>query len=65
MSGLALQERLCRDGYSIPTVMITAQRPRDAHAAASRAGASAFLTKPFDWKALLSVGVGTLLEVTR
>jgi FixJ family two-component response regulator len=53
MSGLELQAKLCRDGYRIPTVFMTAHGVADARSQAMAAGAIAFLDKPFDDNFLL------------
>jgi FixJ family two-component response regulator len=53
LSGLELQERLLAEGRHPPVVFITAYHDEDARAAALRAGAVAFLQKPFEEQALL------------
>ena len=55
MSGLELQQHLARTGYHIPIAFITAQEDSGGHmrAQALRAGAVAFLHKPFDDEDLL------------
>jgi FixJ family two-component response regulator len=53
LSGFELQERLVRQGESIPVVFITAHDEAAARARASRAGAVAYLCKPFDQEALI------------
>ena len=53
IGGLELQQRLARDGYRIPTVILTAHGDDDARTKALGAGAVAFMPKPFDGEALL------------
>jgi FixJ family two-component response regulator len=53
MSGLELQQRLTTANYSIPIIFITAHGDADTRARALRAGAVAFLDKPFSDDALL------------
>jgi len=53
MNGLELQHRLAVEGRHIPIVFITAHRNPEAQAQAMRAGAIAFLSKPFSEEALL------------
>ncbi len=48
MTGLELQAKLLRDGYSIPIVIMTAHGVPEARSQAMAAGAIAFLDKPFD-----------------
>ena len=49
-----LQEELVREGYRIPFIVCTAHGDEEAPVLASRAGAVAFLRKPFDTEALRS-----------
>lgn len=53
MSGLQLQRRLADDGYRIPIIFVTAHADEDVRHQALEAGASAFLSKPFDPGGLL------------
>lgn len=53
LSGLELQERLRADGLDIPIVFISAYAEECVREQALRAGAIAFLQKPFDDQALL------------
>ena len=53
MSGLELQAKLNADRYYIPTIFITAHGDAKMRLQALRAGASEFLTKPFDDEVLL------------
>jgi FixJ family two-component response regulator len=53
MSGLELQERLKAEGRDVAIVFITAYPNDRARTQALRAGAIAFLHKPFDEKALV------------
>lgn len=53
MSGLDLQSRLNDDGYPIPMIFITAHGDEKMRIRAMRAGATAFLAKPFDRTVLL------------
>jgi FixJ family two-component response regulator len=48
LSGLELQAKLLRDGYDIPTIVMTAHSFPDARSQAMAAGAIAFFDKPFD-----------------
>ena len=48
MSGLDLQDRLVASGHRIPIIFITAYSGENVRARAMKAGAVAFLTKPFD-----------------
>jgi FixJ family two-component response regulator len=53
MSGLDLQERLNAAGSSIPIVFISAHDDKEAQKRGLRAGAIAFLQKPFSEDSLL------------
>jgi FixJ family two-component response regulator len=53
MNGLQLQRRLTDDGYAIPTIFVTAYADESSRQQAVKAGASAFLLKPFDPNGLL------------
>jgi len=53
MSGLAVQERLAKEGNSIPIIFITAHDEVDARDRALQRGAVAFLRKPFSIEALM------------
>lgn len=53
MSGLELQRHLAAADVRVPIVFLTAQGDREVRARALRAGAVAFLVKPFSEKALL------------
>jgi FixJ family two-component response regulator len=53
MSGLDLQERLNAAGSSIPIVFISAHDDKEARTRGLRAGAIAFLQKPFSEDSLL------------
>jgi FixJ family two-component response regulator len=54
MNGLELQRRLAAGGSRVPIVFITAHGDELARAHALRAGAVAFLRKPFSEQALLN-----------
>jgi FixJ family two-component response regulator len=53
MDGLALQRRLTEDGRRIPIIIITAHGDDETRVHALRAGAAAFLSKPFDAETVL------------
>jgi FixJ family two-component response regulator len=53
MSGLELQRELLGSGSRVPVIFITAHEDAQARSAAIEAGATAFLQKPFDDRALL------------
>jgi FixJ family two-component response regulator len=53
MSGLELQRELLAAGSRVPVIFITAHEDAEARNAAMEAGATAFLQKPFDDRALL------------
>src|SRR4051812_38886731 len=55
MSGLELQMRLVQDAILIPIVLITAHGDARERARAMKAGAVAFLDKPFDDNYLLEL----------
>ena len=61
MSGLELQARLAGEGRRIPIIFVTAHGDSRMQARAMKAGAVAFLGKPFDDKVLLQE-VRTALE---
>ena len=63
MSGLDLQSRLNDEGCPIPIIFITAHGDERMRIRAMRAGATAFLTKPFDRTVLLE-HVQACLELT-
>jgi FixJ family two-component response regulator len=63
MSGLDLQSRLNDDGHAIPIIFITAHGDEKMRIRAMRAGAAAFLAKPFD-RAVLLERVQACLERT-
>jgi FixJ family two-component response regulator len=54
MSGLELQRQLAAAGSRIPIIFITAHGDEEVQAQALKAGAVAFLRKPFSEEALLS-----------
>ena len=53
MSGLELQAKLKAEHFNIPTIFITAHGDEKMRMLALRAGATEFLTKPFDDEVLL------------
>ena len=53
MNGLELQSELTAAGRGIPIIFITAYENRDARRQAIKAGAVAFLAKPFNDEELL------------
>lgn len=53
MNGLQLHSHLAREGYSIPTIFITAYGDKESRRQALVAGAVAFLAKPFSDEQLL------------
>jgi FixJ family two-component response regulator len=53
MSGLELQSYLVSKGYGLPFIFITAFSVEKARVSAMKAGAIAFLTKPFAGEALI------------
>jgi FixJ family two-component response regulator len=63
VSGLDLQSRLNDDGHAIPIIFITAHGDEQMRIRAMRAGAAAFLAKPFDRVVLLE-RVRACLELT-
>ena len=63
MSGLDLQSRLNDEGFPIPIIFITAHGDERMRIRAMRAGATAFLAKPFDGDVLLE-HVRACLELT-
>jgi len=59
MNGLELQDRLNAAGSLIPIVFISAHDDKEARSRGLRAGAIAFLQKPFSEDALLgAIGAG-------
>lgn len=64
MSGADLQSQLNAEGYQIPIIFITAHGDEKMRIRAMRAGAVAFLTKPFDNTVLLE-RVRACLNVTQ
>lgn len=54
LSGLALQQELCRRGILLPTIVITGQGDVPKAVAALKAGACDFIEKPFDVAALIT-----------
>ena len=61
MSGLELQARLVEEGWRIPIIFVTAHGDSRMQTRAMKAGARAFLGKPFDDEVLLQE-VRTALE---
>jgi len=55
MSGLELQAKLLEDGRRFPIILITGQGEPSARMQAAKAGAIAFLEKPFDDNLLLEI----------
>jgi FixJ family two-component response regulator len=55
MSGLDLQERLCREPNQVPVIVTTADTEPKTRERAEKAGCAAFLWKPFAADALLSL----------
>lgn len=53
MSGLDLQQRLVQSGSQIPIIFISAHDDQEARSRAMKAGAIAFLQKPFEEEDLL------------
>jgi FixJ family two-component response regulator len=53
MSGVELQAHLLAKGHRVPFIFITAFSVESARARARTAGATCFLTKPFDGEALV------------
>jgi FixJ family two-component response regulator len=54
MSGVDLQKRLIADGHRIPIIFVTAFfEEQEARSRALRAGASGFLSKPFELQSLV------------
>jgi FixJ family two-component response regulator len=54
LNGLDLQSRLLEEGHRTPIIFITAYPKDAARSRALNAGAVAFLTKPFEERALIS-----------
>jgi FixJ family two-component response regulator len=61
MTGFELQEHLSAAGATIPIVFITAHDDASTHERARRAGASAYLRKPFDQEDLIAA-IGRAIE---
>src|SRR5580704_16427919 len=55
MNGLELQSHLAAAGCGIPIIFITAYESKDSRQRAMRAGAAAFLGKPFSDEQLLQI----------
>ena len=55
MSGLELQEQLCRDGVRIPVIVLTGHGDVPAAVRALKGGAVDFVEKPFNPQALLDL----------
>lgn len=53
MNGLQLQSRLAAEGYATPIIFITAHDDKESRDRAMKAGAIAFLYKPFSDQQLL------------
>ena len=53
MSGVELQAHLLTEGHRVPFIFITAFAVESARRQALKAGATCFLTKPFDGEALI------------
>lgn len=53
LNGLELQRHLIAEGHQVPTILITAFSDEDARAQALKAGALAYLVKPFEETDLL------------
>jgi len=62
MSGLELQSRLVEEGWRMPIIFVTAHGDSRMQTRAMKAGARAFLGKPFDDEVLLEE-VRTALEI--
>jgi FixJ family two-component response regulator len=63
LNGLDLQQYLLTKGYSTPVIFITAFPDSKARERALKAGAVAFLSKPFEEKLLISA-VGSALKAS-
>ena len=61
LSGIDLQDRLIASGHRIPTIFITAYSDKNVRMRAMKAGAVAFLSKPFDHDRFLGC-LGKALE---
>ena len=55
MNGLELQEKLVKSGSTMPIIFMSAHEDTPAHEQAMKAGAIAFLQKPFEDQKLLDV----------
>ena len=62
MNGLELQSRLASLGFTVPIVFITAYDDEESRGRAMRAGAAAFLSKPFSDEQLLQTVRSALEE---
>ncbi len=60
MNGLQLQSHLAASGCDIPIIFMTAYESQDSRQRAIRAGAAAFLSKPFGDEQLLRIIRSTL-----
>ena len=60
MNGLQLQRELASAGYGIPIVFITSHEDKESRRRAMRAGAVAFLSKPFNDEQLLQTVLSAL-----
>jgi FixJ family two-component response regulator len=60
LSGFDLHERLAESQISIPIIFITAHDDAATHERVQKAGAAAYLRKPFDERALLEAIEGAL-----
>ena len=63
LNGLDLQQYLLTKGYSTPVIFITAFPDGKARERAMKAGAVAFLSKPFEEKSLINA-VGSALKAS-
>ena len=63
MTGLELQHHLVRDGFNIPTIVITAHDEFGAQERCRSAGAKAYLVKPIQEDTLIAaIKAGTALR---
>jgi FixJ family two-component response regulator len=63
LNGLGLQQYLLTKGYTTPVIFVTAFPDGEARERALKAGAVAFLSKPFEEKSLISA-VGSALKAS-